>query len=376
MMLLAMMLMQTMSIPDVPASADQNETIVVIGRAPRNTAAELADCIKRHCPPKQDIALSVAQAQAQFVAGDYLDSRRTLLAARRRNKRYARELPLDVAGLHRATVKMAGLNGLRDEARIGVFDIVDTLKKGLAKNDEQILLARLEVGTAFARSGRFKAALDQCLSVARTARKARLSTVEGLALFQRAALLVTAASVASAYKGEARRAVTEVTARDEPAWLPFRNALRVAPALLVSREDRPSALDAAIRSMEPQPGDVPQLLYAPAIDLGDTASLAGEKTEWMDLDFQIAPDGTVHDVELLRSSDRLRASWVTAAKNALAQRRYAPMAQHDGRAGLHRTERVSFVSDLMVDYGSKQTTRAPDRRAEAQDLNGKTIDQR
>lgn len=364
----AAMLLLLQAAAPTPAPDRLDETIVVVGRSPGSTAAALQDCIARRCPPKQDIALSIAHAQAQFEAGDYQGSRKTLLAARRRDKGYAAELPLDVADLHRATARMSGLNGLRDEARSYVFDIVDSLKAGLGKRDEQVMFARLEVGAMFARSGRMKAALDQYMSVAKAAHHDGLSMVEGAALFQRAALLATAAAASRGYAAEARQAALAVTGRDEPAWLPFRNALRIVPALLAPADQRATLMDAAIRAMEPQPGNTPQLLYAPAVDLADSGSPVGEQTEWMDIGYRVAADGTVHDVQLLRRSDRVRDAWVTAATKALNGRRYAPMLLREGQSEPHRTERISFVSDLIIDWASKGSTRAPERRADTQEL--------
>lgn len=375
MILLAMLLTQAVSGAAAPAlPVTQEETIVVVGRSLKVRQA-LADCIARHCPPKEDIALSLVEAQAQYEAGDYAASRRTLLAARRRNKGYATELPLEVAGLHRANSRMAGLNGLRDEARIGVFDIVDSLKKGLRQGDEQILLARLEVGAEFGRSGRLKAAIDQYMWVAKTARKRGNVMVEGLALFQRATLLAAAASADRGLVSDARRAMNDVTGRAEPEWLPFRNALRIVPALLAPKAQQAALMDAAIRSMEPQPGDTPQLLYAPAIDLGDTAVLSGEKTEWLDVGYSVAADGTVYDVRQLRGSERVSSAWVKAATEALSGRRYAPMLRDKDRPDPRHTERVSFVSDLIADWGTKSVTRSSDRRATARGLEAK-IEQR
>ena len=49
-----------------------NAAIVVTGTPLAESAKRLKDCIARHCPPKEDIDASLAHAENQFIAGDYL----------------------------------------------------------------------------------------------------------------------------------------------------------------------------------------------------------------------------------------------------------------------------------------------------------------
>lgn len=373
-MLLALLLAQAAQAPAATPPAQEGGTVVVVGRRLQDTEKALADCLARRCPPKEDIDRSLAHAEAQLIAGDYRGSRRTLLAARGRNKRYAATLPVDVADLHRANARLAYLNGMLDSGRIGIFDIVDSLKAGLARDDERIMAARLEVGDAFAKAGRFEAALSHYAWVRRLARDGQMPLAEGMALFRRAALLSTMASVERGYESSAKKAVAEVMRSRDPVWAPFRNGLRAVPAVLVREKDRTAALATAIGSMEPQPADRPQLLYAPPIDLSGVGfgAAPGDDTQWADVGFRIARDGTVEDVRVTRRSERLQDSWLAAATRALHGRRYAPLALPPGEPGAARLERYSFVSDLVGDVG-RIKVRSSTRRVEVLDLTAEPL---
>lgn len=374
---LLLLLQASPSIPNALASPEQDaETIVVVGRAPQRTGAALADCLAQGCAPSRDIALSLAHAQSQFVAGDYLASRRTLSQAIRRNRRHASELPEDVSRLHRASSKIAGLNGLVREERITVFDVVSALKAGLDSQDRRVLLARIEVGFAFAKDGRTRAALDEYAVVVRLARKIGDRAVEGEALFQRAVLLTVLASMNSNGIPAARRAAAQFAESDEPSWQPYRDAIRIVPAMLASHQKRASLLDQAVSGMEPRPVERLLLLYAAPVDLGAAASLAGEKTEWLDLRFAISADGKVRDVKVLRGSGRVKDAWVQAAAQALRKRRYTPLLMPEGQTELQRTERISFVSDYLIEWNSKSFGRSSDRRVVSQGLEGKALGER
>jgi hypothetical protein len=368
--MLALGVAQSAAPQEEPSPPEQN-SIVVIGRRPADTATALARCLAQRCPAREDVALSLAHAQTQLIAGDYHGSRQTLLAARSRNKGYAKELPTDVGDLHRANARVASLNGLRDASRAGGFDVVDALKAGLPKGDGRILVARLEVGAAFARNGQLRAALDQYDRVARDAHKRGETRVEGLALFQTAALLAAVASEYPPYVRSARAAAAKVERSTTPEWAPFRDAVRVIPAIIGPARDRPRLLDEAVRGMAPRPPGEPFLLYSPAVDFSSQGLTAGDRTEWVDLRYRIAQNGTVADVSTVRSSDGAHRSWIALATEALHGRRYAPQQLGPGEFGPLRTERVSFVSDFTSITRSRIPHRTS-RRIDGLDLTGST----
>ena len=98
--------------PIATLPTEDGSTITVTGSSLKATKADLEQCLRDHCPPKEDIQRSLTYAELQFIAGDYPGSHRTLTESRSRNARYAAELPVEVAGLHRAVGRVTRLNGL------------------------------------------------------------------------------------------------------------------------------------------------------------------------------------------------------------------------------------------------------------------------
>lgn len=108
-MLAALFLVATAQAVAAPAAPSRD--VVVKARPLATYKSDPDACIARHCPPKNEIAASLAYAQARLLAGDYAGSRSTLLKVRRRNARFAADLPVDVSDLHHATARVADLNG-------------------------------------------------------------------------------------------------------------------------------------------------------------------------------------------------------------------------------------------------------------------------
>ncbi|WP_298089306.1 hypothetical protein [uncultured Sphingomonas sp.] len=357
------------SLPDPPPS------IVVTGERLSTLRDELAACIARKCPPPEEIQRSLALAEIQFIAGDYLRSRATLLKARRRNARHAAQFPTDVADLHRATALLSNVNGLPDPARIGTIDAVDALKKGLPENDSRIFMERLRVGEVFAREGRLIGALDHYAWVAKGAKNAGLPDIEGQAMLRSAVLLAAVGDMIKSFEPAARRAADAILARPEPAFLPYRNGVRVLRAQLAPKREREAAVRTAMQQIEPDPNAKgPLLIYAPPIDMQDAVfgTVANDTPLWADVAFNIAPDGRVTDVETLRSAEQVDERWVEIATRGLRDRRYAPSSIPAG--GLARVERYSFVADF-VSFGrsrdslrSRIPVRSSQRRVEVIDI--------
>lgn len=350
MLMLAVLVQAASGIAPVPVShVDDTETIVVLGRKLDDTKQALSDCIVNHCPPREEIARSLAYADTQFVAGDYQGSRRTLLTARRRNARYAATLPVEVAGLHRANARLAGLNGLTESAQIGAYDAVDALKKGAPTDIAAIMLQRLEVGDSQAKFGQINDALGQYRHVAAQARRAKLPSVEGMAMFRRAVLLSAVASVKSSYTAEARHAVAAINARPEPEFLPFRDGVRLMAVRLAAGKNKDAVIDKAAATLDRTGAtQEPVVLYDPPIDMQDAAfgvAAPSDAAQWADVTFRITPDGRVADVSTLRTSVGLNQQWVDVATRSLRQRRYQPLGLPATAPGIVKAQRYSFVAD-------------------------------
>ncbi|MGL4313867.1 MAG: hypothetical protein ACRCSO_07725, partial [Sphingomonas sp.] len=93
--------------------------IVVTSVRLSDSRRKLQECIARHCPPKEDIAATLAHAENQFVEGDYRGAYGTLFSGRHRNQRFAKDYPVEVAGLLRARYRLAAHLGEGDAYLLG-----------------------------------------------------------------------------------------------------------------------------------------------------------------------------------------------------------------------------------------------------------------
>lgn len=359
--------------PSAGSSLHQGETIVVTAQRPETSAAALAACLARHCPPTDDIAASIAHAENLFMAGAYAQSRKILLASVHRNHGYAAQYPQEVATLHRVAARLSSVNGLPGPARRGSRDAVDALKQGMHKDDPRVILQRIEIGDTLARIGRPSAAVAQYDRVATDARVAHLPVLEGMALLRSAQLWTSAASAVAPPQVlvmKARKALQRIEANPDPAFAPYRNAARLMRVGLASTRNKPAELERAIAAMEPQ-GTLPTIAYAPIIDMKDMAfgTARGDfQPRWADVSFWIAPDGRVRDIATIQQSPDMDGDWLKLATRALSQRRYLPLDVPPGSPGLIRVERYLFVSDLIETKGSNLPVRNSRRRVEVVDL--------
>lgn len=361
-------------------SVSKTEGEVVVTGAPLSaTKKALEECILQRCAVKQDVLVSLAHAENLFVAGRYQDARQVLLAARGRDGKYAAKYPIEVAGLMRANARMASLVGEPNLARIGMIDALDALRAGLPDNDPRVLLQKLEVGDAFAKSGRAEAAAQAYAKVSREAARLKLAAVEGHALFRIAILYSALADVAPIYASAARNACSKLEKNGNPALASFRQGTGLIRAMLSAQAGDKSKIEKAIAAFQQQAMQQPMLVYAPSIRL-QSRERTGQSTivnsrmpgddhaQWLDIGFRIAIDGSVHDVAVLRRSDNAQDQYVQPILEALAQRRYTPPA-HDAReASLFRVERYSIVSDVVMVTGTRIPSRSGNRRIEVLDL--------
>jgi hypothetical protein len=354
----------------VPASERAAKDVVVTGVSLASLKKAVDDCLQSHCPATDDIVRSQDYANGQFALGDYAGSRETLRKARHRNARYASSIPVEVAGLHRATGRITGLVGLPDSEQLLMIDAVDALKAGLNKDDVRVLLARLDVGDAYARDRRLDEAIERYDTVRSQARRLSLRPVEGMAMLRKAVLLSAVASTQSIYNGRARAAVKEIQQTSDADMTPFRNACQLIQVQLTRKaSERDAAFDAAIARMEPLASTRPTLLYSPPVELAPSIHdlTANSDTPWADISFLVTADGHVGDVQLVAKSGHLERQWLRPVIQATSQRRYMPMAL-SGSTGLRQTVRYSFVGDLVARSGSHLLYRSPTPRVVSIDM--------
>ncbi len=354
--------------------------IVVTGMSLKDAKAALAACIAQHCPPDKDVDATLAVAETQFVSGDYKDARETMLKSIARNKRFANAYPVPVSDLLRANSRVAVHLGEQTAYFSGALDVLGALKAGLPGDDWRVLGAQVELGDAYAKTGRLSAAIDLYHKVARRAHDLKLPRVEGYALL-RVAMVYAAASDRrdDVNYSAAIDASNALIANRDPALAPFARSAKVLKLKLAVRRGDPGAVDRLIAEYRVGTSTTPVLLYAPKIELGDRAirSDQGGETlnrvlldnvdnQWVDVSFEVLPDGKVGELEVLRKSDGLSGDWVKPILTSISGRRYAPLAADSGAA--LRVERYTFTAAWTTVTGTRLRVRAPVPTIEAVDL--------
>ena len=346
---------------------------MVTGTPLKTTAARLKACLDRKCPPKEDIDASLAHAENAFVAGDYIDARKTLRASVSRNKRYAATLPIDVSDLLRANSRVAAHLGYREGFVIGAFDVVSALRAGLPKDDPLVLQARIEAADAVAHAGDMFRALDLYRGIAKDARKSARPISEGMVRLRIVMLLSAVGKVDPGFRAAANREIDDITRNPDPAFAPFAVAVKAIRAEIVAKPDDTTAIDQLIQSSEPTDGNAPRLLYAPMInDSRFGARLAGPALgvddQWVDIGFWIDANGRVSDVGTLRQSHSKSGDWAAPIITAIAGRRYAAITLKPGETGVMRVERYSLTAFRIKNLGSNIPQREARKRVEMLDL--------
>lgn len=337
-------------LPQDSTASTAGADIVVTGERVEKAQKALRQCLDRNCPPRDDILLSLTLADAQFLEGDYWNSRRTLMAARHRNARYASRYPLEVAALHRATGRLHSLNGKPERALGRGADAVDALRTRYAPVSREVLLQRLSNGDGLVRTHEIEAGLARYADVARAAERAGLLDIQGLALLRRAMLLTSIAESIWSYRELAERARAAILDNRNPRFLPFRNAVRIMPVREAKGEEaRKAVIEAVVAQLEPDPSPRPNplLVYQPSLRIEDFQfGLASGTSDpaFVDISFRILPSGRTADIHIINLVGPVAPLWTDIVMKAIANRRYAPLAHADGQL---RLERTSFVSDLI-----------------------------
>lgn len=356
--------------------------IVVTGTSLKDAQATLARCLERHCPPDADIAATLAVAETQFVAGDYHAARTTMLKSIARNRGFAKTYPVPVSDLMRANSRVALHLGESEAYFNSALNVISALKAGLPNTDWRVLGARLELGDAYAKTGRIEAAVELYQMVAHRAHDLHLGRVEGFALLRTAALYAAASNAQhDIYYKAAIQACNALAAKTDPDLAAFAGAAMIVRAKLSVKQGEAGAVDRLIetyRRLAPTSA-TPVLLYAPKIrppELSGRETNSGENVnklalgnfdnQWVDIGFQIGSDGKVSEAEVLRKSDKLSSDWVGPVLTAISERRYAPTAANTPES--FRVERYTYTSYWTTLTGSRLRVRSPIPQIELVDL--------
>jgi hypothetical protein len=366
--------------------------IVVTGRSLKDTAAQLAACLERHCPPDQDMAATIAHAENQFVAGDYSGAQRTLHASLGRNRKHGKAYPLELSNLLRANGRVAEHMGEAKDFQLSVLDMRDTLKNGYGENDFRTLVAQVEVGDSRAKLGYPEEAERIYQGVEDRALTAKQFRVASFARLRRA--LLARGRFDDEPSGANRKrldALLDVLI-DQP--LPQSEDFVLAAQVLRAREDRRSgsgaSTDALVRSFAAKGGvNRPVLLYSePLSRIDPRSAMPGEKDQreawtrwstdrrgqWIDVGFWIGADGHVSDAEVLRSSGAIE--WSKPVLANVGKRVYAPLRQDgDAAPGFYMVERYTLTARVSEgETGTHLRTREATPRIEMLSLTADNVD--
>jgi len=368
-----------------------NNQIVVSGTPIEESGRALAACIERSCPPDEEIALTLAHAENQFVAGEYKDGESTLSRSISRNRKHKASVPVPLSDLYRASGRFAVHLGEARDFKHATLEMRDVLEDAFGDDDRRVLIADTEVGDSRAKLGfprgarRIyedveKRALD--LGHTRVASFARLRQ----ALLNQAEWQVRKYDPALLEKYEATLA--QLIKEPLENSRDFVMVAQVMKARLDRSLDRPGATDALIERFAAMGGTkTPVLLFNKPLDTVTNGGFPVEREfgflqsntldrlttpqlnqpRFIDVGFWVRPDGTADEAEVLRAQGP--EGWHGAVIESIASRRYAPLDLDRTSPGFFQVERYTLTSRFAEETtGTRIRRREPGYRIERLDL--------
>lgn len=359
-------------------AAETDGPIIVTGQPLGETAAALAACLARACPPDQDVAATLAHAENQFLAGAYKDARSTLLKSIDRNKAHARAFPVPVSDLYRANGRVAEHVGEARSFQSSVLAMRDTLREGLEPSDPRLLGAQIEVGDSRAKLGFPDEAKRIYQDVEEIALAQGLNRIAMYARLRQAVLAQVGAedSNLSADRKQARAMLENIIADPLPGTDDLRLVAQVSLARMDRKAGNKESTAALLRQFATEGGALRPILISaspirsPGVDtlrnpatqsLADSVTSAGFLAiaagdtsrrqvalnsigKWADIGFWVTPSGKVSDIEVLRSSGG--TDWLRPVVTHLDSRIYAPLKSGGDRVdpGFYMVERYSLTA--------------------------------
>ncbi len=347
-----------------PALAqDDGETIVVTATLLEDSAKALEECLSRGCPPEEDIRLTLAHAENQFVEGDYKDGDQTLNKSISRNKKHKSDAPELLAGLYRSSARFSEHLGEANDFKFATLNMRDTLRDVFGKDDRRVLIAQTEVGDSRAKLGSIRDARDVYEQVEKRALELDYPRVASFALLRQALLL-------QVEWGRNKRGGPKLdayqAALDNLINNPLRDSddfslvARVLKARLMRELDQPGATDELIKTFASAGGtERPVLLYSDPLDRVAESALGVDrrtgnlqsntldrlttpqlnKPRFVDIGFWIRPDGSTAEIEVLRAQGP--DDWHKLVITQIDSRRYAPLKLEPAAPGLFHIERYT-----------------------------------
>lgn len=369
------------------AAPVQAQDIVVQGKPLSETAADLEACLKRKCPPDEDIKASIAHAENLFMAGDYATAQRTLGSSIGRNRKHAKSHPMLVSDLFRANGRVAEHMGEGRAYQLSTLDMRKTLRDSFGEDDFRTMVADIEVADSRAKLGY----PDEAERIYRDVEKRGIANNQfRVASFARFRLATVARNRFDAEPTPANR--RELDKRlavliDSP--LPGGEEFVLPAKVLRAKTDRKhgstASTDELVKEFAAQGGVTrPVLIYSEPLPRNDTQSLAEGQTaqpswtrlstnsygQWVDVGFWIGQNGKVSDVEILRSSGS--TGWAKPVLTNIGRRVYAPLKAEagDSTPGFYMIERYTLTARVSdgVETGTRLRTRDVTPRIERLDL--------
>lgn len=372
-LLFAVLATATPALAQESGGQDAASTIVVTGTPLSETGKRLEQCLARHCPPMEDMEASLAHAENQLLAGDYLGARDTLRAAHNRNMRYAKEYPVEVADLNRAFGRVVSMNGKPESGRLHQIESLEALQKAFGDTDARVLIQRIATGDAYAQTGRLRAATDVYRKVQKQARAAGQLRIVGFAILREAVLYTALSLRDSGFRNAARYTLRKVLKSKEPELEEYRVAAHVLQARIAKEAGDEDAMEREIASLVGKGFKTPVLVYdEPAYfdppETGTVERNVQSDPEWVDIRYRIDAGGHVRDIEQIRQSPIMSGDWAAPIRKVIGRRRYVPLDLPAGSDGITRIERYTLVFDIIPRRGARAPTRSTRGRLTTLDI--------
>lgn len=366
--------------PTAAAAPDSRQPIVITGTSLAATRRALEDCLQRHCPPREDIAASLAHGENLFVAGDYEAARSILGGSVKRNARYARQFPVDVSDLYRASSRVAAHLGEGERYRLNSFAMRRALKAGLPETDPRVIGSLFDLAQMHASLGDANEAWSSYSLAEKQANAIGRRDIAAAARLRRAWL--------AHLTGDERLARSEMAALAGDLDPRVRTS-RVGALVLLAKLEREKGAVANTESLIAQLREArltrPVLIFSPPVDLPKQSPIGFEMQQgnvlnlmpndnyqgrWIDVGFWVEPSGRVGDVDVLRKGGD--SSWSGPLLKSIEGRIYAPLADP---AGSYRVERYTYTSLWQSVTGTRLRQRSPAARIEYLDLTAEPSEQ-
>ncbi len=359
---------QAATVQPQPQPGDERE-MVVTGARISDLRANLEACLRRNCPPNEDIDASLALAEGEFLNGDYDRAEEWINRSVGRNRQHRRAYPEPVSDLYRSQALVQSHRGRDNDARRSTYEILRSLRAGIPVEDHRHFTARFEIVAMEMRNRDADGARRELNELIREAERAGRTDV-----VRRARMRELHLAYLIQPRGAAGRQLEQLARSNDPAQL----YESVAARLFLSREYRErgdiARADEMLASIPRSDSDTRTLLYAPPIQL--TAALADHSSgvlpsldranfhdTWIDVAHWIRPDGTVEGAEIVRQG--ASAGWANPVLASIRGRRYA--ASNDP-APSYRLERYTFTASIGTRTGSRLAARSGVARVEYLDL--------